>query len=311
MNFFNKVLRVPLVFLLVCASACAEFTEIDIDNVDIARIELLSMTEMRFCYISFVRIEGKKYLIKQKKLVNKLLGAVRDPITAHIAETFGIAHVVGIIPAGRDFPGKFRKDWPATIHTIAPGKMIKAQNSPYTRMDIKQADVGFRREMLTWMAKHPVLVMIVALDTFLCNHDRHRGNLFYDSRNDSFCAIDMDSAFKYNLCSLACKNFTAMQRNRNLRLSSKEVRVLTQYKEYLEFLIDTHRPEDTVEKYNEFAEKAGFVEGAAIYTQKIALGMESNRRMIMQSYQDAKKLVTILDQLIKEGKKRLKRLYIY
>lgn len=248
-------------------------------------------------------------LIKQKKsnCFRKIVSVVRDAITAEVAESFGdIAHQVDIIPAGVEFPGKPRTDWPATIHTIAPGKMIKAQNSDYNRMDIKQADIGFRRDMLAWMVKHPVLIIIVALDTFLCNHDRHRGNLFYESKTDSFCAIDMDSAFKHNLCALACKNFTRMLRDRNLRLSSKEVRALVTYKEHLEFLIDRYNPADMIGRYNYFAEKAGFVPGSELYTQKIALELERNRRMIMESYQDVQQLIPILEKLIKVSKKRLK-----
>jgi hypothetical protein len=301
MKIFSAFMRLPLLCLLMCVPFIfAEFTEIDIENAD---VQLLSMQEMRFCYISFVRINGEIYLIKQKKVVNKILGAVRDPFTAHIAETFGIAHRVGVIPADVEFSGKFRTDWPATIHTVAPGKMIKAQNSRYDGMNIKQADVGFRRDMLSWMAKHPVLVMVVALDTFLNNHDRHRGNLFYEPKTDSFCAIDMDSALKYNLCALGCKNFTAMLYDRHLNLSNKEIKTLGLYKEYLEFLIDNHKAEDTLGTYNYFVEKSGFVEGSALYTQKVALELERNRRMIMESYQDAQKLVKIIEQVIKKAKK--------
>jgi hypothetical protein len=234
---------------------------------------------------------------------------VRDAITAHIAEDFGIAHRVTIIPAGKKFAGKPRTDWPATLHTIAPGKMIKAQNSKYNGMNIKQAEIGFKRDMLTWMMKHPTLIMMVALDTFLCNHDRHRGNLFYHQKTDSFCAIDMDSAFKYNLCALACKNFTKMINDRNQRLSTKEINVLISYKEYLEFLIDQHHPEQTLELYNAFVNQAGFVDGSAqLYTQKIALEIERNRRMIKESYKDVQRLIPILQQLIKVSRKRQKQL---
>lgn len=283
--------------------------EIDIDNVEAT---LIKTYEMRFCYISFVRINGQEYIVKQKKsnYFKKIVSVVRDAITAHIAEDFGIAHRIAMIPAGKKFPGKPRTDWPATLHTIAPGKMIKAQNSRYDGMNIKQADIGFRRDMLTWMIKHPTLIMIVAMDTFLCNHDRHRGNLFYHGKTDSFCAIDMDSSFKYNLCALACKNFTAMLNNRNLRLSSREIGALTSYKEYLEFLIDRHHPEDTIAQYDEFVDCAGFVEGnPALYTQWIALEIERNRRMIRESYKDVLTLIPILEQLIKVSKKRLKQLF--
>lgn len=308
---------------LMCAPNRAELIDIDIDNdeiessrvlnidIDTVDAQLIKTLEMRFCYISFVRINGEEYIVKQKKsnYFKKIVSVVRDAITAHIAEDFGIAHRVAIIPAGKKFPGKPRTDWPATLHTIAPGKMVKAQNSKYNGMNIKQADVGFRRDMLSWMMKHPVLIMMVAMDTFLCNHDRHRGNLFYQAKNDSFCAIDMDSSFKYNLCALACKNFTAMINNRNLRLSGREIETLITYKEYLEFLIDRHRPEDTLQQYDMFVDSAGFVEGSpALYTQKIVLEIERNRRMIKESYKDALRLIPILEQLIKVSKKRLRQL---
>lgn len=301
----------PLLAMAMLLSAAPIFARLDRVDVETATARLLRTLEMRFCYISFIRSDGQEYLIKQKKsnCFRKIVSVVRDSITAEVAESFGdIAHQVDIIPAGVVFPGKPRKDWPATIHTIAPGKMIKAQNSAYNRMDIKQADVGFRRDMLTWMAKHPVLIIILALDTFLCNHDRHRGNLFYDSKTDSFCAIDMDSAYKYNLCALACKNFKSMLRDKNLRLSNKEIRVLVTYKEHLEFLIARYNPEGMIERYNYFVEKAGFVPGSELYTQKIALELERNRRMIMESYQDVQRLIPILEKLIKRSKKRLKQI---
>ena len=279
--------------------------EIEIDTFD---VELIKTYEMRFCYISFVRINGQKFIVKQKKsdCFRKIMGVIRDAITAHIAEDFGIAHRVAIIPAGKEFPGKPRTDWPATLHTIAPGKMVKGQDSRYNHMNIKQDCVGFRPDMLHWMVKHPVLVMIVALDTFLCNHDRHRGNLFYKAKTDSFCAIDMDSSFKYNLCALACKNFTKMIFDRKLRLTSKEINVLIEYKEYLEFLIDKHPSEDTLELYTLFLEQAGIVEGSPLYTEKIALEIENNKRIIKKSYRDVQRLIPILEELIEISRRRLK-----
>ncbi len=295
-----------VVFVSFCnAPVFAWLQEVDIEN---ARVELIETLEMRFCYISFVRINGKEYIVKQKKsnCFRKIVSVVRDAITAHVAEDFGIAHRVAIIPAGKAFPGKPRTDWPATLHTIAPGKMIKAQDSPYDGMNIKQAEIGFRRDMLPWMIKHPTLIMIVAMDTFLCNHDRHRGNLFYNPKTDSFCAIDMDSAFKRNLCALACKNFTEMLNNKNLKLSNKEIKALMIYKEHLVYLINNHYPEDTIELYNYFAEKSGFVEGSELFTQKIALELENNRRIIRESYIDVQKLLPILDKLIAKAKKDLK-----
>jgi hypothetical protein len=288
-----------LCFLLMYSQLCARLEVLDIDPKN---VELLSTQEMRFCYISFVKINGKKYLIKQKKsdYFRKIVSVVRDAITAHIAESFGIAHQVDVIPAGKVFPGKPRADWPATIHTIAPGKMIKAQNSYYRKMKIQQKEGGFRRDMLEWMSKHPELVIIVALDIFVCNHDRHRGNLFYNAKTNSFCAIDMDSAYKYNLSEIACKNFLIMLNDKKLRLNNKEIYTLMQFRKQLQFLIDSYFPTDIVRMYDYFAHKAGFVEGSALYTDRIAVELMANRAMIFQSYQDAKRLIKIVGKLVKK-----------
>jgi hypothetical protein len=299
MKVYNGIIAIVL---MCCQAVIARLNVLDNEP---RNIELLNTHEMRFCYISFVKIDGEKYIVKQKKsdCLRKLLSVVRDAVMAHYAEGFINAHQVDIIPAGKAFPGKPRTDWPATIHTIAPGKMIKAQHSPYDGMNIKQADIGFRRDMLSWMAMHPALVKIVAFDTFLCNHDRHRGNLFYNKKTASFCAIDMDSAFKFNLCLLACKNFSAMLNDKNLQLSRKEINVLIEYKKQLQLLIDKYKPEDTLKTYNYFAKKAGFVEGSDLYTEKFMVEIEQNKKTIIQRYHDVKKLVLIVDQLIKKYKK--------
>jgi len=271
-------------------------------DIDTASPELISMREMRFCYISFVKVNGEVFLVKQKIPVNKLLGAARDALTAYImadSSRENIAHKVDIIPAGKDFPGKKRLDWPATIHTIAPGRMIKGQKSLYKKMNIKQAELGFRRDMLPWMASHTTLATIVAYDTFMCNHDRHRGNLFYDKSNDSFCAIDMDSAYKYNLCSLACNNLMDMINSGLLTFKSTEIKALMIYRDTLKRLIAKYKPEDTIALYNHFVEKAGFVEGSPLYTRKIQLELDRNRAMMRESYADAQRLVKIVNAIIR------------
>jgi len=294
-------LRIILIGLLFCAVPQNAFARrfVDIDSRNVSLIETI---EMRFCFISFVEIDGELFLVKQKKPLHKLLGVVRDAVTAYIAETFDIAHKVDVIPAHKDFPGKVRKDWPATIHTIAPGKMIKKlDDSIFKKMNIKQADIGFRRDMLTWMAMHPQLIQVVALDTFVCNHDRHRGNLFYDEKTGLFCAIDMDSAYKYNLAELACQNFIKMIKTNLFPLKKRELRALIAYRNALITLVEKHHPENTIIVYNNFAKKAGFSKGNDLYTEKIRLELERNRQMIEDSYENIKKLVHILNDIIKRS----------
>jgi hypothetical protein len=305
MDSVMKIYRVIICAVLVLSQLlCARLNILDIEP---RNVELIRSYEVEYSHISFVRIYGKMYVIKQKRKnhFDKIISVVLDALTAQIAEIFDerIAHHVDIIPAGKEFPGKPFIDWPATIHTFAPGKLINGQRSPYRRMNIKQQIIGFRRDMLPWMSKHIMLRKIVALDTFVCNHDRHRANLFYDAARNIFCAIDMDSSYKYNMCATACTNFTKMMHDAKVKLRANELYALIEYKKYLEFLIQTFRPEDILEIYDYFAVKAGFVQGSPLYLSAIG-EIGSNKIMIRQSYTDAQKLVGILDQFI-ERQKRL------
>jgi hypothetical protein len=298
-----KIYRVIVSVALVLSQLL--YARLHILDVEPRNVELIRSYEVEYSHISFVKIYGKIYVIKQKRRnhFDKIVSVVLDAITAHIAEMFdpGIAHHVDIIPAGQYFPGKPYTNWPATIHTLAPGKMMNAQRSAYRKMNIKQQMTGFRRDMLAWMSRHITLRKIVALDTFVCNHDRHRGNLFYDSARNIFCAIDMDSSYRYNLCAMACQNFIKMMNDKKLKLRGKELYALIEYKKYLEFLIKTFRPEDIMEMYDYFAVKAGFVEGLPLYSAAIG-ELTSSKAMIKQSYEDAKKLVGIVDKLIEKQK---------
>lgn len=296
------------IVLLLNQLLCARLNVLDNTSRD---VEVIRVQETEYCWISFVKINGKMYLIKQKKLdyFDQMIGVVREAVTAHIAEMFDptMAHHVDIIPAGVNFPGKVYSSWPATIHTIAPGKMILAQWGRYRRMNIKQAFIGMRRDMLSWMAKHPTLIKIVALDTFVCNHDRHQGNLFYDPKRNWFCAIDMDLSYQYNLCHIACHNFMQMLKDQKLKLRGRELHALIEYKKCLDCLIKSFNSDDIVDMYDYFTQKAGLVEDAPLYKPTVASELRRNKIMITQSYNDVQRLTVILGNLIVKAKKNVRR----
>lgn len=287
------------------------YARLNVLDVDPRCVELISTHEKQFCYISFVRINGEIYLVKQKKrdCIDKIIGVVHECVTAWIAEILDgrMAHRVDVIPAGKDFPGKMYADWPATIHTIAPGKTIQEQRGRYRKMNIKQGVIGFRRDMLAWMGRHKTLIKIVALDTFVCNHDRHRGNLFYDARKNSFCAIDMDLSYRFNLCEMAYKGCVDMLKPRKLKVRGKELYALIEYRKYLQFLIKTFRPEDIIEMYDYFAARAGFVEGAPLYTSSVSGDLRRYKMMIVKSYEDAHKLVLMVGNVINKAQNKVGR----
>jgi len=276
-------------------------------NVNTDKVEFVRTLEKVTCHINFITIDGKDFLVKQKKklVAYATLSTVCEALAAHIAESFSdLAHKVDIIPAGKKMLGKVYIECPATLHTIAPGRSAKESGTIYESMDLRQKDIGFNYALLKWMVRHPTLVTIVALDTFLCNGDRHRGNIFYNEADNTFYAIDMEASFKYNYCILACSNITHMMIDLTYVLSDDGLNVLDEYKKNLEFLIAHHTLEKTIEKYYDFLEQAGIVEGSCLFTKKVQMDILYSIAIIKESYEDAKKLVAILTMFLTTIKDR-------
>ncbi len=111
-----KIYRVIVSVIFVFSQLL--YARLNILDVEPCHVELIRSYEVEYSHISFVRIYGRMYVIKQKKInyLDKVVSVVLDAITAHVAEMFdaGIAHHVDIIPAGKNFPGKPYTSWPAT-----------------------------------------------------------------------------------------------------------------------------------------------------------------------------------------------------
>lgn len=267
---------------------------------------LINTIETRNCVVSYVTINGVVYLLKQKKDPKKQLAVVRDALAAYIAECLGIAHRVDIIPFKHKFPGKPRSEWPATLHTIAPGETVRAQkDSKYSALRLRQFwacaknfnEKGLTRAIITYMTWHRQLPLIVALDLMIGNSDRHCGNLCYDRKTDTFCAIDMDDTFNKDLCLIACQKLKMMQ-NEQIIFTKEEISALKTLRKTLYFLIRKHKTKDIVTKLHIYAKKAGFVKGSEIYTDSIAKKLRLYEKMIIESNASAQKLIILLDAII-------------
>src|SRR5436190_23270059 len=73
-------------------------------NLNSGNIEFVSTYDKESCYINFITIDGKYFLVKQKKkrVAYAMLSTVREALAAYIAESFlDLAHKVDIIPAGK------------------------------------------------------------------------------------------------------------------------------------------------------------------------------------------------------------------
>jgi hypothetical protein len=276
---------------------------------DVDKITLVSSFETKNCCASFVMINGIKYLVKQKKDYKKQLAVVRDALAAYIAKDLAIAHKVYIISAKKkQFPGKAKEDWPATLHTLAPGETVRKQrNSRYNALRLKQQwakapsfeEKGMTDVIINYMTWHWQIPIIIALDLMIGNSDRHCGNLCYDSTTDSFCAIDMDDTFNKDLCGLACKKLTLMFEKYEKVFTQEEKRALLQMRNTLKFLIHTHKPRNLIAKLYYFAKKAGFVKGNPLYNDSIKKKLLFYETMIVKTNASAYKLIALIDDHIK------------
>jgi len=266
--------------------------------------------ESRHSFISYVTIDGVKYLLKQKKIKSQQFSVVRDALSAWIAQDLDIAHSVSIIPPEEDFPGKKNKLWPATLHTIAPGKTVRSQKgSKYHALCLKQRVPGGVRPINRWLTEtiihqmtwHKQIPIIIGLDLFLCYTDRHGGNLFYDPATDSFCAIDMENIFRRDLPGLAYEKLLLML-HQGKQFSKKEIEALAKMRDIIAFLLDKYTSKKIIDKLHFFVKQAGFTKNSPSYTEKIKKKIARHERIIIQSRASAYKLLLMLEKIIEHFK---------
>lgn len=296
-----------IMIVLYCSVVCLKGKEPQ-------RITFIGTMESKNSFISFVEINGKKYLVKQKKIFKSQLATVRDALAAYVAKELHIAHQVKIISPNENFLGKARQTWPATLHTIAKGNIVRLQrNSIYCTLRLKQRwahteifeEKGLTPIIIEHMTWHPQLAVVVALDLMVGNSDRHTGNLCYDPETDTFCAIDMDDSFNKDLCELAIQKLEWIIYKQHHTFTIKEIGALIILRKTLRFLLHQHTPASVIRKLHEFAQEAGFCPGNNIlYSQRIQKRLVRYEEMIQSTFHSARKLITLLSYIIKKGAKR-------
>ena len=293
-----------LVFFL-CPTTSLVYSKIHYTGKE--EVLLINTIETKNCFVSYVMINGHKYLLKQKKDYKKQLAVVRDALAAYIAKDLKIAHQVDVIESKKKITGKIKIRWPATLHTIALGETVRKQrNCKYNALRLRQlwaqapsfSEKGLTHLIVTHMTWHSQLPDIIALDLIIGNSDRHCGNLCYDPITDRFCAIDMDDTFNKDLCLLACKKLKFMIKQDRVVFTDEEIKALTRMKNTLKFLVSKHTPSDMIKKLYFFAKKAGFTKGNDMYNDRIRRKLLYYEKMIAQTYASAYQLITLLDKII-------------
>jgi hypothetical protein len=300
-------MRIRMILIIILMNVSLSSTGKIVSLSGNKKITLINTIETKNCFVSYVMINGYRYLVKQKKADNKQIAVVRDALAAFIAKSLKIAHEVDIISFKLSFPGKICSYWPATIHTIAPGDTVRKQhNSLYSSLRLRQLwalaknfdEMGITRTIISQMTWHRQLPIIVGIDLVIGNSDRHCGNLCYDPQTDTFCAIDMDDTFNKDLCYVACKKFETMMNNPQNVFTIQEINALIQLRKTIKHLITRYKSQQIVKKLYSFARKAGFVSGNIIYTPSIEKKLLLYESMIIQSWKNASKLIGILTKII-------------
>jgi hypothetical protein len=267
------------------------------------KVVVQKVVEGKNALISYVLINNHPYIIKQKRnKIKVVICVMREALAAHIARDFNIAHIVDIIPMKDNIPGKQHKNLPATLHSIAPGVMVRHHDSKYAELCIKQrcpkvTERWFDEIIVDQITWHKQLPIIVALDLFLCNTDRHKGNLFYDEKADSFCAIDMDNIYRRNLPFYAGQNIANMIKDKK-KFTSKEIEALKVVKQTLEFLLQKYPYDKLIALLRTFAEQGGYRNDGSPENENVKKRMQTYENMMKESQLSADKLVKILDKVI-------------
>lgn len=263
--------------------------------------------ESKNSFISYVTINGSHYIVKQKKKSTKKIAFVRDALAAYIAQDLGVAHEVQIVSAIDDIAGKMYRDVPATLHTRADGKMVSdLRGNKYFDLALKQrspeedplANRWLTETIIHQMTWHKQLPIIIALDLFISNTDRHRGNLFYDEKTDRFCAIDMDNIYRRDLPALACEKLDLMVNVYQKKFTQEEIKALKSVRDTLQLLLKKHAPAKTIAQLHLFAKQAGYSNMEIMNGKNKSKKIASHEEMIVQSYMSAQKLVVVLDKII-------------
>lgn len=306
----KRIIRLLLFFLCTFfigqTSECSKHEERILDGAsfgcDQAHVRVIERFKtLHHTHIAILenKKDGNKFIVKQdtRDVLFRHLAVARDKLGAFVAESIGVsANRVEIIPAYCAFPGKKYFELPATLHTFVPGVMVKFLPKELKMSIYIQQSIGLTDTILTTMIAHQGLCDIVALDTFIANADRHRGNFFYDQESRRFYAIDLESSFDKNLAIYSCKFIKAMLNTENIQIEPPVLVVLKKYQKTLKKLIKQHTPESLCEKLVEYAAQGGIFMRSA--QSAVRDRLNSHKEAIEKNYNSCKKLTRLLDKLI-------------
>ncbi len=280
---------------------------LDIKSNDLNLLSFRARPQNLSCIAALEDREGNRFILKQKF---NILASALEKLAADIAFFADIpVNRIKLIPCNVPFVGKKKINQSATLHTFVPGVLLNnlpkelshyAVSLQLVQKERKNGKIikavfGITRNVIKNMSEHPDLAKIVALDTFLANHDRHRGNLFYDEETDHFYVIDLEGSFRRDLARCVYEYFYMVLVNKNVVFSKKEINGLVIYRDMLKKLVVSYSPSSLNAKFDKCIKQSQLTQSEGSRT-KIKFFHET----IRSNYNSCVKIVHVLDILLKK-----------
>ena len=293
-----------MICLLSTIEQCKASFEVLDPSYDQKNIRIIGQKNKKKVYVIIVedQLHKKIYCVKQYCESDRIFLSLKEVLMSAIAESANVpVNRVRLIPAKIFFPGKFYKKRMATLHTFTPGKSLQSIN--YPKVDIQQFNkrrkvFGLTRDVINHMSLSPNLAQIVAFDTFTGSKNRSRVNVFFDEESNDFYGIDLKKAFLRNLGHSAYINIKKMYAEK--KFTSRQIDALTIYRDTLKKLIAKNPPSDICKKLDALVKTTKLNNKYVLLTSH---SVKECKVMIFQNYDSAKKLVVLLDEIIKNYKK--------
>ncbi len=321
--FILRHIRIVFIICLLCtikSIQCKASFEVLDPSYDKKNIKIIKIKDKgKIVYVAIIedQLHKKRYCVKQYCAADRIFLSLKEVLISRIAESVGIpVNCVRLISAETFFPGKCYKKRIATLHTFMPGKSLRCTGQ-YPKVDIKQFGgskiLGITRSIIDHMSLSANLAQIVALDTFTGSTNHSRGNIFFDKESKDFYGIDLKRAFLKNLSRLAYENIKIMYAAKSF--TSRQIDALKIYRGTLKELISKNPPGDICRHLNALIKAAQLKKQRCFFGNKYIYLLQNKfvpltsnsikecKVMVFQNYDNAKKLVMLLDEIIKNYKK--------
>jgi hypothetical protein len=250
-------------------------------------------------HIDFVEdAHGKEFILKYS---NSAKRSINDALGAKVGESVGInINQVKILPPQDPSISSIDRmpDQIKTLHTLVPGSSIDKASA----LDLLHGLKGTSN--LKSLMENKELCKIVALDIYLDNCDRHKGNYFYDKLTDQYYAIDMDFIFfhtkrqmemekrheepYYPYSNLSTTAYSFINNLNVQNLSTKEQKALVRVNKMLRKLISVYPPEKLCNDRIELAKEAHYT-----YSES---DQKKFQAIVEYNFAKVKQLQNLLDQ---------------